>query len=61
LYGYETSSLRQRETRRLTVFEKRGAEEDIWASKDKVKGQWTIMHEELYDLHSSPHIIRASK
>jgi hypothetical protein len=61
LYGYETSPLILREKRRLTVFEKRVVRKTFEPWRDEVKGQWTRIHEEIYDLHSSPHIIQGTK
>jgi hypothetical protein len=41
-----------REKRRQTVLEKGVLRKIFVPQRDEVKGQWTIMHEELYDLHS---------
>jgi len=39
----------------------KGAEEDIWAERDEVTGEWIKLHnEELTDLYSSPSVIWAS-
>jgi hypothetical protein len=61
LYGYETSLLILREKRRLTVFEKRVVRKVFGPCRDEVKGQWTRIHEEIYGLHYSPHIIQVTK
>jgi len=43
------------------MFEKGVLRKIFGSQRDRVKGQWTIMYVELYDLHSSSHIIQAVK
>jgi hypothetical protein len=33
----------------------------FWLERDEVTGEWRRLHKELYDLHSSPNIIRVIK
>jgi hypothetical protein len=57
LHGYETWSLTLREERRLSVLENRVLRRIFGAKKNKVTGDWKILHNgELTDLYSSPNI-----
>ena len=59
LYGYETWCLIVREERRLEMFQKQYAEEDIGPKNYKTTECWIKLHaEELYDLVLSPDIIK---
>jgi hypothetical protein len=62
LYGCETWSLTLREEHRLRVLENRVLRGIFGPKRDGVTGEWRRLHnEELYGLHSSPHITRAIK
>jgi hypothetical protein len=62
LYGYETWSLTVREEHKLRVFENRVLRRIFVPKTDGVTGGWRKMHnEELYNLYSSPSIIRIIK
>jgi hypothetical protein len=62
LYGCETWSLTLREEHRLRVFENRVLRKIFGLKRDEVKGERRKLHnEELYDLYSSPSIIRIIK
>jgi hypothetical protein len=62
LYGCGTWSLTLREEHRLRVFEKRVLWRILGPKRDEVTGEWRKVHnEELYDLYSSPSIIRIIK
>jgi hypothetical protein len=62
LNGCETWSSTLKEERRLSVFENRVLRGLFVAKKDEVTGEWGRLHkEELYDLYSSPNIIRVIK
>ena len=51
-----------REGHRPGVFQKRMLRKIFGPKRDEVTGQWRRLHdEELYDLHSSPNIIRLIK
>jgi hypothetical protein len=62
LYGCETWSLTLREEPRLRVFENRVLRKIFGPKKFEVIGGWRNPHgEELYNLYSSPSIIRMIK
>jgi hypothetical protein len=62
LYGCETWSLTLREEHRLRVFENRVLRRIFGPKRDEVTGDWRKLHnKELYDLYSSPSIIRIIK
>jgi hypothetical protein len=62
LYGCETWSLTVREEHRLRVFEKRVLRKILGPKRDEVTGDWRKLHnEEVYNLYSSPDIIRQIK
>jgi hypothetical protein len=62
LYGYETWFLILREELRLTVFENRVLRRIFGLKRNEVMGHWRKLHnEELYNLYSSPNIIRMIK
>jgi hypothetical protein len=51
-----------REENRLRVFENRVLRRVFGRKRDEVKGKWRrVYNEELYDLYSSPDIIRVMK
>jgi hypothetical protein len=59
LYGCETWFLTFTDERGLGVFENRVLTKTFGPKRDEVTGEWGKLHnEELYDLYSSPHIIR---
>jgi hypothetical protein len=62
LYGCETWSLTLREEHRLRVFENKVMRRIFGLKRDEVTRRWRELHnEELYDLYSSPSIIRIIK
>jgi hypothetical protein len=62
LYGYETWSPTLREEHRLRVFENRVLRRIFGPKRDEVMGEWRKLHsEELYNLYSSPDIVRQVK
>jgi len=62
LYGCETWSLTLREERRPRVCENRVLQRIFGPKRDEVIGEWSKLHHEaLYDLYSSPNIIRMIK
>jgi hypothetical protein len=62
LYGCGTWSLTLREEYRPRAFEKRVLRIIFWPERDEVTGEWRKLHsEELYNLYSSPDIIRQIK
>ena len=61
LYGCETWSLTLREEHRLRVFESRVLRRIFGPTWDEVTGEWKKLHnEKIYDLYSSPNIIRVA-
>jgi hypothetical protein len=62
LYGCETWSLTLKKEHRPRVFEMGLLRRVFGPKRDEVKGEWRKLHnEELYDLYSSPRIIRIIK
>jgi hypothetical protein len=62
LYGWETRSLSLREEYKLKLFENRVPRRIFGPKRDGVMGGWRKRHnEELYDLYTSPSIIRINK
>jgi hypothetical protein len=62
VYGCKTSSLTLREECRLRVFKNRVLRRIFGPKRDEVTREWRKLHKkELYDLYSSPNIIRAIK
>jgi hypothetical protein len=61
LCGCETWSLTLREEHRLRVFENRVLRRIFGPKRDDETGDWRKLHNELYNLYSSPNIIRMIK
>jgi hypothetical protein len=62
LYGCESWSPTLREERRLKVFKNRVLRRIFGPKRDEVTREWRKLHnEKLYDLRSSPNIIRVIK
>ena len=62
LYGCETWSVTLKKEQGLSWFEKRVLRKMFGPKRDEVTGEWRRLHnEELYDLYSSPLIIRVKK
>jgi hypothetical protein len=62
LFGCETWSLSLREEHRLGLFENKVLGRIFGPKRDKATGGWKKLHgEELYDVYSSPSIIRVVK
>jgi len=62
LYGCEAWSLTLWDERKLRAFENVVLRRIFGPRQDKVMGEWRRLHnEELYDLYSSPNIVRVMK
>jgi hypothetical protein len=61
LYECETWSLTLKEEHRLRVFENRVLRRRFRPKRDEVTGGWRKLHNEFYNLYSSPRIIRMIK
>jgi hypothetical protein len=62
LYGCEIWSLTLREQLTLRVFENRELGRTFGSTRDEVTGGWRKLHnKELYNLYSSPNIIKMIK
>jgi hypothetical protein len=57
LNGCEAWSVKLKEKHRLRVFKNRVLRKMFGPKRDKVTGNFRRMHNELYDLYSSPNII----
>ena len=56
LYGCDTWSLTVKEEHRVWVFDNRILRRIFRPKRDKVTGEWRILHIEHYDVYSSPNI-----
>jgi hypothetical protein len=62
LYGCETWSLTLREEHRLRLFENRVLRRIFGPRRDEVTGDWwKLLNEGLYNVYSSPNVIRMIK
>jgi hypothetical protein len=62
LYGCETWSFTLRDELRLRVLKDKLQRKICGSEKEEVTGDWREMHnEELYELYSTPYIIRGIK
>jgi hypothetical protein len=62
LYGHETWSLTIMEEHKLRIFEIRVLRRIFGPKREEVTGGWSRLHnEELYNLYTSPNIIRTIK
>jgi hypothetical protein len=58
----KTILLLNQEELRLQVFENRVLRKIFGSKRDEVKGEWRRLHnEELYDMYSTPNIVRLIK
>jgi hypothetical protein len=56
LYGCETWSVTMRGEHRLRMYENRVLRRVFGPNRDEATGEWRKRHEELSDLHASPHV-----
>jgi hypothetical protein len=62
LYGCETFSVTLREEYRLLVSENRVLRQILGPERDKVPGEWKILHnEDLYNLYSALNTVQIIK